>query len=598
MSSNRNIPYRKTLSMIMILSLLIMMVATTNFASKGDFSTEFVAAAPLSYNHSVGGGAYDDRTIGREADVVTSLQSSDFKKDDIVTYFTRITVAQSSARVNDSPQTIEIDYEFTAYSTGQPGAGFSEFVAAMVNRGTIVDLIPGEDNIDSGNIEVTEDSIAEILFTGLTGELFANKSLLKATVKLDGLEYGESVILRTDVRVDFKSGATPTGNLQATIKAIRLVNIKGTEVTNQSIPVGNQTVPFKIVDYQNPMINIDKTTKGYDNTFGDGVNVEAGEAVTWKYIVTNPGNVPLSNIIVRDDNGTPAVPGDDFTANYISGDSNLNSLLDVGEIWTFEFTGTAVSGSYSNTAAASGKGPDNTVVNDSDTSSYTGLDAEISIDKKTRGFNGTFGDGVNVIVGQTVLWKYTVTNPGNTPLSNVVVEDNNGTIDDVTDDFEAEYVSGDTNSDGLLDPGEEWIFEATGTAVSGSYSNKATATADSDLGEVSDFDTSSYSGKTVAIRVTKVLNAKPFATTTYTLKVENLSDPGTPDILVEVYDPRLSIGSSGTGITRTMSAGALAWEDFTFTLDEDNEEQPFVKASISIWQDGTAAGLVYFGGEQ
>jgi hypothetical protein len=30
--------------------------------------------------------------------------------------------------------------------------------------------------------------------------------------------------------------------------------------------------------------------------------------------VTNPGNVPLANVTLRDDNGTPGNPADDFSA--------------------------------------------------------------------------------------------------------------------------------------------------------------------------------------------------------------------------------------------------------------------------------------------
>ncbi len=46
-----------------------------------------------------------------------------------------------------------------------------------------------------------------------------------------------------------------------------------------------------------------------------------GSTVTFTYVVTNTGNVPLSGVAVRDDNGTPANPADDFDATFVGGDT-------------------------------------------------------------------------------------------------------------------------------------------------------------------------------------------------------------------------------------------------------------------------------------
>jgi len=98
-----------------------------------------------------------------------------------------------------------------------------------------------------------------------------------------------------------------------------------------------------------------------------------------------------------------------------------------------------------------------------DSSSYCNPPA-ISIVKRTNGAdaNDPNGAGVPVIpAGATVTWTYTVTNTGAThiPRASVVVTDN---VTGVTPTFSSEQ-SG--NGDNTFDPGEVWIYQATGAAI-------------------------------------------------------------------------------------------------------------------------------------
>lgn len=59
-------------------------------ADGGDYKLDFTAAAPNTYDPSIGGGAYNDRTVGVDKDIVESLEGGDFKCGDTVTYLTEI----------------------------------------------------------------------------------------------------------------------------------------------------------------------------------------------------------------------------------------------------------------------------------------------------------------------------------------------------------------------------------------------------------------------------------------------------------------------------------------------------------------------------
>jgi hypothetical protein len=105
-----------------------------------------------------------------------------------------------------------------------------------------------------------------------------------------------------------------------------------------------------------PTIAVAKTTNGISAPLQPGPTVAVGSTVTWGYSVTNPGNEPLKNVTVIDDGGTPNDPATAFQPTFVGGDTNGNGLLDPGETWTFNATGTAMAGQYENQVIVSGVG--------------------------------------------------------------------------------------------------------------------------------------------------------------------------------------------------------------------------------------------------
>src|SRR5262245_10870981 len=70
-------------------------------AAGGDFSLDFVASAPFTYDHDTGGGAFDDRTIGKNLDVVESLEGGDFACGDWVTHLVQVKVDSGASGVQN-----------------------------------------------------------------------------------------------------------------------------------------------------------------------------------------------------------------------------------------------------------------------------------------------------------------------------------------------------------------------------------------------------------------------------------------------------------------------------------------------------------------
>ena len=202
---------KRLIRMVLAIGLVwAVLPLTTAQAAGGDFSIDFTAAAPETYDHSIGGGAFDDRTVGKANDVVESLEGGSFACGDIVSFLAAVTVDGTlGTPLADDPQTIELTQVFLANTTGQAGAALGEIVGVGINYGPVAGG-DGPGGTDSG---VNDDggSSAVLVSSGLTGPLFQAGSELLAAIRIDDLEAGETVVLRSDVRLVCQVDANPTG---------------------------------------------------------------------------------------------------------------------------------------------------------------------------------------------------------------------------------------------------------------------------------------------------------------------------------------------------------------------------------------------------
>ncbi len=92
------------------------------------------------------------------------------------------------------------------------------------------------------------------------------------------------------------------------------------------------------------------------------VALSAAGPVTYTYLVTNPGTVVLSNIVVTDDKISPVI--------YVSGDTNGDTLLQPGETWVYTATAN-LTATTTNIATATGSTTGTPVTAVTATATYT-----------------------------------------------------------------------------------------------------------------------------------------------------------------------------------------------------------------------------------
>ncbi|WP_344116980.1 DUF7507 domain-containing protein, partial [Nocardioides marmoribigeumensis] len=423
-------------------------------AASGDFSLNFVGAAPYSYNHLHGGGAFDDGTKGKTADIVESLEAVDFSCGDIVTYLTKVSVGDTAQAATDGPQTIDIDYRFLMDTTGQSGVAIGDITKVEVNRAPVVDLVAGEDSTDQAIVD-DGGSVATLTSETKSGPMFVAGSTLNGTVRLTDLERAETVVVRTDVRLYCKPGARPTGNLQGAVTAARLTKVQGSVPVTPAaaISVGNQTVPFyQFGNLHWPELDLQKTvtTKNGTRPGVETLDIASGDEVKYLYKVSNPSNVgnppgaALYDVsTITDDNRTPGDPSDDFTVALtgltdVDGDGQADDLAAGGVAYGEKVMTITVPqvGTYTNTAAVRGytfPGDDTLPLTDSDTAAVrvTSVPAPaIDVEKDVSVDGGATWKDADTLAGaptvaerSNVKYRFTVTNTGNVPLSSLTLSD-------------------------------------------------------------------------------------------------------------------------------------------------------------------------------
>ncbi len=298
-------------------------------------------------------------------------------------------------------------------------------------------------------------------------------------------------------------GDTMTCKATGVVIAGQYTNV-GTVIANDAL--GTRVTATDADNYfgSAPRMTLVKTTNDTDNNAAPGLSIPVGSPLTWKYVVTNTGNVALSNLAITD--------------NKIAGTICSAPSLAIGASFTCSKTGTATAGQYTNIGTATAKDPAGATVTASDSDNYFGVNAVVSLVKKTNGTDNNSGPGPVVSTGSTVTWTYAITNGGNVALSKIAVTDDKaGAV---------------TCPAATLAPGASMTCSKTGTATKGQYTNVGTVNATDPGGRiVSAQDVDHYLGvdpPTADLAVTAVAPQTGTAGGTFTYLMKAINNGVTP----------------------------------------------------------------------
>ncbi|HEY0629189.1 MAG TPA: SdrD B-like domain-containing protein, partial [Sphingomicrobium sp.] len=282
----------------------------------------------------------------------------------------------------------------------------------------------------------------------------------------------------------------PDGATQTT-GTHEVVTISSTATPGSTVvvdPIGN-FVP-------SPEISITKSA----SVPGDCADT-VGELITYTIVLDNTGNVALDTVVLTD-----AFEGGSEVTLTVTGDTNLNGTLDVGEVWrsgdtgndgvmgvnetwTYTYVRAVTQEQIDSDGGGDGTLDDVATANAEQVNSNVAAD-EVSDDatvdvcqdpalgiEKSATVDGDCADTVGEKVNYTIL----VSNEGNVGLETVVVTDDFADVGSLDNDAHDDgVIDGDTDNDGILDVGETWTYTAFHTVTQDDIDNNGNYDSDAD----------------------------------------------------------------------------------------------------------------------
>ena len=381
------------------------------------------------------------------------------------------------------------------------------------------------------DVDIANISAPGLLTYTITVENTGNVDLTNV-VLTDDLADGTETLVSGDLNTNLILETDETWVYSATYNATQADINLGDDLVNTAIVDTDQTGP----EQDDATTTI---TQGASLTVVKDVdiaNISAPGLLTYTITVENTGNVDLTNVVLTDDLA-------DGTETLVSGDLNTNLILETDETWVYSAT-------YNATQADINLGDDlvNTAIVDTD---QTGPEQDDATTTITQGASLTVVKDVDIAnISAPGLLTYTITveNTGNVDLTNVVL------TDDLADGTET-LVSGDLNTNLILETDETWVYSATYNATQADINlgddlvNTAIVDTDQTGPEQDDATTTITQGASLTVvKDVDIANISAPGLLTYTITVENT---GNVDLTNVVLTDDLADG------TETLVSGDL-----------------------------------------
>ena len=364
-------------------------------------------------------------------DVEISLGTHTVTADDIAASIVRnsVTTNGTPPRYVTPPEDASDEVETPVVGSAEIGITKSTTVTQVENP-EVGDVIPYTITITNvGDVTITDITATDALSD--IGDLTLDKTTLAA---------GESVT----VNVEHKLTQADIENGQVVNTAMTTGKFGDDEPSDESDEVVTTLE-------QTPAISLVKST---DDNELDAIRSVIGEVIEYNFVITNIGNVKLTDVSLVDHlDGVYDIAIDwDDSSDASTGDGVLSVGETVSATAKYKLTQNDIeNGQVINTATASGKHGDDEVSDDSDSVSTTVTQTPaISLVKST---DDKVLDAEHSIVGEVLNYDFIITNTGNVALHDVDLTDHLAGVYDLNIDWDGS--SDDATDDGTLSVGEK-----------------------------------------------------------------------------------------------------------------------------------------------